>query len=144
MDDLIYIIFLLAWAGFAFYRNSAKKRAAANQPPVPEKPVQRKSAGTLLEEILLGEENVKPPEPKPVYRNIEFRTEKKKHLSFEEEYDLYGIESIEEQSPEDAKSYRSDKKKVLQPEASELKEQGIEFDLRTAVVYSEILNRRYF
>jgi hypothetical protein len=144
MDDLIYILFLLVWAGFAFYRNSVKKKAAANQQPVPDKPVQRKSAGTILEEILLGEENVKPQEPKPVYRSIDFDTRPKAPFSFEEEYDLYGIESIEEKSPESTRSFSNEKKKVLEEQETGMGEHGIEFDLRTAVVYSEILNRRYF
>lgn len=145
MDDLIYILFLLAWAGFAFYRNSMKKKKAdANQGTVVEKPVERKSAGTLLEEILMGEEIAEPEVQKPVYGHFEIPVDPNRRSSFEEEYDLLGIESIEELVPEGGDSSSQKRKILLDEPDSETGEHSIDFDLRTAVVYSEILNRRYF
>jgi len=149
MDDLIYILALIAWVVFAFYRNSQKKaekaRQAQRQRPRPEQiPL------PTLEEILLGKEPAYEPEPEPVPEPMTVMTDGTspvlRETAFEREYNLRGITSIEEMD----KPFKMETADVST--APEVEAEGAvpawreslrEFNPRQAVIYSEILNRPY-
>jgi hypothetical protein len=160
MDDLIYLLLFVAWIAFAIYRNNQKKKlreqqrakAASGEPEeVPEK-----SPGSLLEEILLGEESIEVQE-EPLYgledtdritaKEPVFQ-QREEPRDFDDEYNLRGITSIEELDLKTGKE-KSEKGKIelesiLVLDFEESENEPLEFDLRKAVIYSEILNRRYF
>jgi hypothetical protein len=144
MDDLIYVIALIAWVAFSFYRKSQKK-ANATQGSAP-RPQTRRETGALptLEEILLGRQ----PEPEPVTATVwdEGTSPELSETSFEREYNLRGITSIEEldkpmnvTKPKPKETPESEE----ETDAYDIKGSMVHIDLRQAVIYSEILNRPY-
>jgi hypothetical protein len=149
MDDLIYLIILIAWVVFAFYRKSQKKGQAAKE--VQERPIPRRETGPLptLEEILLGREPQEEPEVETVPRQTTISDGMAPVLAetaFEKEYNRKGIESIEEM---DRPFYLSVTKEVENNSGPVLLEDNGEeewlenINLRQAVIYAEILNRPY-
>jgi len=150
MDDLIYIILLIGWVLFAFYRKSAKNKAAGSQPMPKRQPGSEPMPLPTLEDILLGRQPEPEPEPEPVIIQQEVMSDGMspvlKETAFEREYNLKGISSIEEMD----KPGGSVKSKAIEKQDNRilLEDSGEEdfrswVDLRQAVIYSEILNRPY-
>jgi len=149
MDDFIYIIALIAWVVFAFYRKSQKKseasREAAQKAQSPEEP---RTIHTL-EDILRGIQDKPEEEPEPSYVSPTLSDGMSPVLGetlFEKEYNRRGITSIEEMdtpySHEDSKPIEIEVDEVVLEEGD--KEDWREkIDLRKAVIYSEILNSPY-
>lgn len=149
MDDYIYIIALIAWVVFAFYRKSQKKGEAARE--AGRRPQQRDQSGPFptLEEILLGKEPVPEEEPVPepawTYTTDGMAPEMKETL-FEKEYNRQGITSIEEMDKQFnistgmADNIQKDEVLIEDHTGEDWKSK---VDLRQAVIYSEILNRPY-
>jgi hypothetical protein len=139
MDDIIYLIVLIAWVAFAFYRKTQKKGAAAREAERKARPSGNPSPFPTLEEILLGKEPVPEAEPDGMSPVLS-------ETSFEKEYKLAGISSIEEMN----KPFFSQKSEVIdiqedddKPEYNVIDRLKTDFDLRQAFIYSEILNRPY-
>jgi hypothetical protein len=165
MDDLIYLLLFVAWIGIALYRNSQKKKMknARKEQPGPtggETSEQTRSPGSLLEEILMGEEDIfterkqtySTDESGRIYsRQPEITTdfeEEEVVLDFDDEYNRRGITSIEELDlkpgnvESDEGETPSEDLQIVELEGEE--KEPFDFDLRQAVIYSEILDRRYF
>jgi hypothetical protein len=149
MDDYIYIIALIAWVVFAFYRKSQKKSQAARE--AGRQPQQRDQSRPFptLEEILLGKEPVpeaeEVPEPAWTYTTDGMAPEMKETL-FEKEYNRQGITSIEEMDKQfniSAGIADNIQKEEVLIEDHEGDDFESKVDLRKAVIYSEILNRPY-
>jgi hypothetical protein len=162
MDDILYILIGIAWVAYSFYSNKQKqdRKKAAREiqgNPVPQ-PTQVPTVKSILEEILMGE--VKSDE-RPVEAKFE---------EFEPEYlptteavssetirtEAESLEVIADEVPanyfEMEYAAHSEGERVVsqfdhEPEI-ETDEPGSEiardFDLRTAVIYAEILNPRHF
>jgi len=146
MDDLIYLILLIAWALFAFYRKSAKKKAEANYPSTRRQPGRESSPFPTFEEILLGRD----PDPEPATVQPTYMTDgmapELEETSFEREYNKQGISSIEEMDkPLQRTQYKPIEihEEKVDPEYSDTTDYRSWIDLRQAVIYSEILNRPY-
>ena len=148
MEDFIYVIALIAWVAFAFYRKQQKKAEADRK--MQSRPAQKSDPGPAQtwQEILLGEIPAVEPEPVPATGPVmsDGMSPILQETSFEKEYNLRGIDSIEEMD----KNFRMvdfkqpDIGKKLEPEEDPEKEEWLEkVDLRRAVIYSEILNRPY-
>ena len=154
MEDLIYLVLLIAWAVFAFYRQSQKKKAAARSaeskpaPPPPES----EPSGKSWEEILFGEEV--PEEHEIEYepeKQVELASAKKtaafEPISLEQKYMRQKIESLEDPLVQE----RMGKGKPILLEDDEDQQKGVmdldtfmkDFDLRKAIIFSEIINRPY-
>lgn len=147
MDDLIYIIALIAWVVFAFYRKSQKK-AAATESRRPSRPASEEDPLPTLEEILLGREREIQPEPLPVPSVVltDGMSPELSETAFEKEYKRRGISSVEELG----KPNFMQGIKVSEIQKDDLTaqheidpEHKPDFDLRQAVIYAEILNRPY-
>jgi hypothetical protein len=149
MEDYIYIIALIAWVVFAFYRKSRKKAEQSG----PERPYAGPRTQPIpmptLQEILLGTEPEPEPEFVPAPAGIEMTDGMSpvlKETSFEKEYNLSGISSVEEL---DKPMNFSDsgpseiQKNEIGSEAIDDKENWLQVDIRRAVIYSEILSRPY-
>jgi hypothetical protein len=151
MDDFIYLLALIAWAVFAYYRRSQKKaeeaRRAAGRPtnrdtrPVP-----------TLEDILMGEDPETEPEPEPAPIPAPRRAYREpvmpdlRETEFEREYNMRGITSIEELD-KDLRTKPEKEKISVDPtpvqEVWTFDPAQIRNNLRQAVIYSEILRRPY-
>jgi hypothetical protein len=147
MEDYIYLLALIAWALFAFYRKSQKKRVNKGE-MTGMPPRQGRTTGLpTLEEILLGEE---PVIPEPATASAPAWTEGMSPVldetAFEKEYKKRGISSIEEldkpmnMAPQDLSEIQ---KSEIGSEDEGIGERSTIIDLRKAVIYSEILNRPY-
>lgn len=160
-EDLIYIVIGVIWIAFSIYKGMQKKKAQKQQPHDDEheyepEPVKKKTAfESFIDEILVEEEPTpyKPvsydSEPEPVeepvkeeekvfsYENFQDR----KVFSYDDYYeesnyqkDLSVYEKADTQSKELNQQLKTSRKKRRKPH----------FNLRKAVIYSEILNSRYF
>ena len=148
MDDFIYIIALIAWVAFAFYRKSQKKSEAAKEIQRRPQPQSESTPFPTLQEILLGKES--DPEVEPVPASRSFTTDGIPPVlgetAFEREYNRRGITSIEEMD----KPLTMKKTQITDIQEDKMLEENIaiedwkaKVDLRQAVIYSEILNRPY-
>lgn len=122
-----------------------------------QQPKQEKDFKKTLEEILLGEEFVEAVKPKPVSnerRTIEADDERKsrqvpRRNIFQKYYDDEMLEGSQETIENDPKKLEDrveelEKEMVLEEdETVEESRDKIDFDLRKAIIYSEIINRRY-
>lgn len=166
MDDLIYLLLFVAWAAFAFYRNSQKKKQreaqrqrAAQQQDDSEGFQEERSPGSLLEEILLGEQEERtieepyfeselPESESRIYARAPVVEEEKVPMDFDDEYNQRGITSVEELDlkTREIESDRgeNDGQSIQVITFEEDQNEPFDFDLRKAVIYSEILNPRYF
>lgn len=168
MEDLLYILAVLAWVVYSFYKNSKKAR---KQRPAMKEPGERDSAEPVTEEEagqkeypevrsilqeLLGEEVVpepktaeqrQQPRPKPVTAQSDREDRRYESLESGETWDdIYENAgkmpaTIAEEQEEIRKEIEADVKKAMKKE--ETGRGRIEFDLRKAVVMSEILHRPY-
>ena len=147
MEDLIYLVALIAWVAFAFYRKSQKKSGRTGEMPGNPQPQGRREALPTLEEILLGEEQTVPePVPATVETWSEGMSPVLDETSFEKEYNLRGITSVEELDKPmkmDQAELSEIQKSEIGSEDKEIEEKWSVIDLRRAVIYSEILNRPY-
>ena len=147
MKDFLPLLIGLIWLGFTLYKKSQKSRSG-------DTTVKRKPS--MLEQLLLGEQfnAVVQPETEsldPVYEEYDETVEK-------ESLKTEPIESLKEQSPflryelsnfveeggkifvEENDNYNIDHEMVYTEEKGT---QLIDFDLKRAVIYSEILNAPY-
>jgi rRNA maturation protein Nop10 len=170
MDDFIYFLLVIGWLGYSFYKQSEKKKrqqAARNieqqSGSMPEQPApvyaEREQKSTevptqpdfrkTIEEFLLGEEQTLEEIPQNGPQSLEAIPEPA--FSDENKYQKYSYVETSQQ-PEwqqkmndtgDKETYRAGNEKA----AVFVEEEGDEFwegfNLRKAVIYSEILNRKY-
>ena len=150
-DDYIYILVGLIWLGFSIYKGVQKKKAASsptNDAEDGNPPEKKKSIfDDFLNQILKEEE---PVPYHPVDKEIPIETEpgvaenitENRLFSYDDDYkesnylaqtDVYQKETTTRSTP-DTQLKASPKKQLKKPR----------FNLRKAVIYSEILNRRYF
>ncbi|HRY98536.1 MAG TPA: hypothetical protein P5550_05695 [Bacteroidales bacterium] len=158
MEDLLYILAVLGWVAYSFYKNSKKvkeKRPTISRPasqreePVKEHPDVR----DILRE-LLGEQEVRVPAPAPTPVTVAPRPEP---LSMESTGEAFPYDPQQEQFSWDAmyeekkgsKASGLAEREAVKYHSSPLLagEQKVRkmsrFDLRRAVILSEILNRPY-
>jgi hypothetical protein len=147
MEDYIYLLALIAWAVFAFYRKTRKRSESAGEMTGTPSRQGRTTGLPTLEEILLGEE---PVIPEPATASAPAWTEGMspvlEETAFEKEYKRRGISSIEEldkpinMAPHNISEIQ---KHEIGSEDEGIGERSSAIDLRKAVIYSEILNRPY-
>lgn len=163
MDDFLYIIIGVIWVAYSLYNNKQKqdrkkaaREAQGNMPRQAEPPPKR----SFLEEILMGEMR---PEPVPVESDEdeyepEFKPAPVMTSSEKFKTEAQSLETITEEVPANYFEHQYATRKDEAGNITEMKaeseaeheneESGIgiadEFDLKTAVIYTEILNPRYF
>ncbi len=152
MEDFLYILLLVAWVVFSIYnKNRKKKQSTTRSKPLQEGESHEHVAQkprSILEQLLLGEE----PQPMPY--------EEHEQASDFEINDSYGDEVVKQGSNKEisdaeiAAKYDFDPSKegdsydVPHEEISDISEENenereVEFDLKQAVIFSEILKRPY-
>ncbi len=164
MDDFLYIIVLILWVAYSLYNSKQKKlkkqameeqRKRGMVPPVTTPAPPKRS---LLEE-LLGQE-IKLPEPaaeveeyaEPEYESVfeswkaeNINPETESYETYEEEVPVsYFEQEYARRANVDVFAPEYDRPVLLKEEDLKINErEQEEFDLRRAVIYSEILNPRY-
>jgi hypothetical protein len=147
MEDYIYLIALIAWVAFAFYRKSQKKAEAAQRGQPGPQPRDIPAPFPTMQDIF-GEEPSIDVEPVPVTQTAttDGMAPEYEETAFEKEYKQRGIRSVEEVDNQyfiknsESADLQEDE---LPEENGMIKDWRARVDLRQAVIYSEILNRPY-
>jgi hypothetical protein len=155
MEDVIYIVLGLLWLIFTFYIQSKKKkqREAQQSNAPPQSPQSPKS---FFDQLFVEQ----TPVPEPVDEEItepevvkaEAPKTQRRRSTFEEEYEKLGIKSLEDtqlrfqgsQGVDSGKNNLEKKHEFDPGKQGEVEaEEGLEFDLKKAVIMAEILKRPY-
>ncbi|MDO9256350.1 MAG: hypothetical protein Q7U54_12615 [Bacteroidales bacterium] len=159
MENLIYILIGIAWVAYSLY--SARQKAIQKQQssglppsgPSPSSPLpipgNQGGGKSLLEEILreiAGEPKLVPqPVVQPVVpvKQTTHRTVSELNKTYD---DHSGYKFITSPSVESSGTDVGNKWKAQEVRAHLTNEQALstKFDLREAIIYSELLNRKYF
>ena len=147
-EDIIYIVIGVIWIAYSIYKGTQKSKAGADKRKRNSEPQEKKKSvfETFFDEILV-EKNPIPYEP--VIDEIEIEegadgTEivQEKIFSYDDYYEQDNLQKADSINEKSAAS-QSQRKQDLKATPSK-KRKKPRIDLRKAVVYSEILNRRYF
>ncbi len=139
-EDFFYILVGLIWVAFSIYKGVQKKKAQG----IPAKSRKKKSMlETLLDEFLEKQEQ---PEPEPVVyeaspepADIEEET-RQEVFSYDDLYEKSNYSEVSEVYEKKPEPKTNLKTKLTKPTVKRKKPR---FNLRKAVIYSELLNRRY-
>jgi len=172
MDDFLYFLLLIGWLGYSFYKQSekkkkllAQKKAAESEPVNPssqnpeplrefqEKPVviTEPDFAKTLEEILLGKTEIESLEeipenevqsletiPEPVNQYADLNKKEGSNQNF-----WYNEVETEVQRTTTEISTEEPESIMIEEDSALMSQELHHFNLRSAVVYSEILNRKY-
>jgi hypothetical protein len=150
MEDYIYILLGLVWIIYAAYRANQKKKAKQKAPHHEQttEPETGSDVKSLLEEILTGE--VSQPSRPSAYIDESLSAITGARMEYENadiktDYKLDSIPVEEGERIFDEDDLTSSYAQLFNTEDSEhmIKREDIDFDLRKAIIYSEILNRPY-
>jgi hypothetical protein len=166
MDDILYILLGIAWILYAFYKGNKKQKARRSGPATTgaqkaDNPSSVKDFESVLSQFMGVEEEAEEPEQKPLHANEYFSRSS-------EEYEKPGLkpktyetlegESLEIIEPGISKINKQQKyKRSVEEQKEEIRNilkyhtasheqtllSGYQFDLRKAVIFSEILRRPY-
>jgi hypothetical protein len=153
MEDYLYIIIGIAWVAYSIYtsRQKALKKQAQGRPsgePSQSTPLPGGGGKTLFEDIfreLTGEPAPAPPLTQPAnpanyppYEEFQ-QTNDKYKSSYVTPNFKESVSDYSPKEPESALKTHSVNKQVTKNESLARK-----FNLREAVIFSELLNRKYF
>lgn len=142
MDDLIYILVIIAWLAFTIYRRNQVKRKAGETTASPGKRIPIPT----LDEILTDDEARTPeiipeePTPKGMGRSYAGRhADSQEGISLEEAFGSAETEEV----PLKVGAFTSQVAADREEDRPAAPEEPEAFDARQAVIYSEIMNRPY-
>jgi len=139
-EDFFYILVGLIWVGVSIYKGMQKKKAQQS----PDRQVKKKSVlETLMNEFLEAE---KPAEPEPIIYEAPLETTEveeeveKEVFSYDDIYEKSNYNEVSEVYDENTETKTILNTNLKAPPGKRKRQR---FNLRKAVIYSEILNRRY-
>lgn len=142
-EDFIYILIGIIWIVFSIYQ--AKKKKQKSSQPSPEK--KKSFFETLLDEVAKENQQAEPitdfqndfgsSTPETAVNTID-----ENKFSYDDYYEERNYEEAEEVVIEEGPPAKPSTIRKLKPLPG--KKRKIKFDLRKAVIYSEILKPRYF
>lgn len=149
-DDYLYILIGIIWVAFSIYKGIQKKKATSNSPQEKQSESQTEPKKSFfddfLNQIIVEEETtpyksvtVEEADLEPVFED---KGAEEKIFSYDdvvEESNFAEENSVYEIKPATENFIQQDLKSHLKSKKGQTR-----FDLRKAVIYSEILNRRYF
>ncbi len=150
MDDYIYILLAIAWIAFTIYSQKQKKNKQ-QQKAKPQQQTQ-KDVKSYFEEILLG--NVSSPDPIPaepviheeIYEPVSgYKTSENIQPEYEflEEGSQLSEEYFDQNSAIEKPEIQIEEKSEIKIQEEYENIEYLDFDIRKAVIYSEILKRPY-
>lgn len=158
MENLIYILIGIAWVAYSLY--SARQKAIQKQAGLPPRgpsqssplpiPGNQGDGKSLFDDILreftgetkpvpqLASEPTSPVKPKPAERNVSALNQKYEGYS--------GYKFITNVNTDFPRNEEDDARnsKIHEGQVTKNKSLSTNFNLREAVIYSELLNRKYF
>ena len=140
-EDFFYILVGLVWVAYSIYKGIQKKKSQSN----PSEKVKKKSVlETLMDEFL---EKKEPVQPEPIVyeapsQDIEFEEKSDPEVfSYDDIYEESNYNAVSDVYKEKPKTKTNLKTKL---KITPKKVKTPRFNLRKAVIYSELLNSRYF
>jgi len=153
-EDFIYIIIGLIWVAFSIYKGTQKKKSVARRDlndtseEVPQEEKKKSFFDEFLNQIVTEEE---PPPYEPVTTETSYSEPIVEEQEEEEEKKVFSYDDFYEESNYNVENDVYEVKPALEVDVKdELKSQlkgkndQSRFNLKKAIIYSEILNRRYF
>jgi hypothetical protein len=143
-EDFIYILIGIVWIAFSIYQGQKKKKQRTSQPTAEKK---KSFFETLLDEV--AKENQPEEQVVDLQEGIE-ATPSKADVSTIDDHKFSYDDYYEERNYDEAEEIRIQDDPVKQSSITQKrnpfprKRRKIKFDLRKAVIYSEILKPRYF
>lgn len=147
MEDFLPILIGIIWVAYTLYSKGQKKK---NVRPRTTEPNQEERPASILEQILMGEQ-IKPPQPYTDYFRMEEpaveETQKKEVTPLKltpRPFLSEELGSYKGEGQSVSKNYSKLGKtieEILRENDEEIEEH--EFDLKKAVIYSEVLNAPY-
>jgi hypothetical protein len=143
-EDFIYILIGIIWIAFSIFQGQKKKRQKSSQPTTQKK---KSFFETLLDEVAKeNQQEEQAPdlqnEIEPVPSKTAESTISDHKFSYDDYYEERNYDEAEEAVIERGPIEKTPIPNKLKPQA--VKRRKIKFDLRKAVIYSEILKPRYF
>jgi hypothetical protein len=160
MEDFLYILAIIAWVAYSFYKNSqkVKKNRPVTRRPIEEAPEQSRDFRSILEEIL-GQEEERIPELQPeiptpsreVYKPMEYTPA----YQPQDEHQYQSIYKTLDDLYEDSGMMPSQMQVSLEDMGNDQRIQAVssmeekkdtprwKADIRNAIILSEVLNRPY-
>lgn len=141
-EDYFYILVGLIWVAFSIYKGIQKKKSQQ----APDQKTKKKSVlETLMDEFLEKEEAVQtePIVYEAPSQDIEFEEEEVREEVFSYD-DVYEENNYNEAAEVHCKRGEVKSRLKTNLKTPSTKRKKMRFNLKKAVVYSEILNRRYF
>lgn len=141
-EDYFYILVGLIWVAFSIYKGIQKKKSQQ----APDQKTKKKSVlETLMDEFLEKEEAVQtePIVYEAPSQDIEFEEEEVREEVFSYD-DVYEESNYNEAAEVHCKRGEVKSRLKTNLKTPSTKRKKMRFNLKKAVVYSEILNRRYF
>lgn len=140
-EDYFYILVGLVWVAFSIYKGIQKKKSQQ----APDQKTKKKSVlETLMDEFLEKEETVQtePIVYEAPSQDIEFEEEVKEEVfSYD---DIYENSNYNEVTGTYSKRAETKSRLKTNLKTPSTKRKKMRFNLKKAVIYSEILNKRYF
>jgi len=142
-ESIIYVIIAVVWLVISLIRASNKQAKKKANPVAPAKPAQNQDIGKVLEELLGIKVQEPQPAPDTVSRQVTPQP-KKKPKQTNPSYATFDKSSYQFQDDfvSDVRT-KIQKKDENEPFLRQKPSYIDDFDLRKAVIWSEILNRKY-
>jgi len=141
-EDIIYVVIGVLWIAYSIYKGTQKGKAQSKRKQAPTDSEEKKKSvfDTFLDDILAKEEPVLYTPP--AEDTVTAEEDEEKVFSYD---DYYEESNYQERSNVIKDKPESDIKIETEPTiVPSRKRKKPRIDLRKAVIYSEILNRRYF
>ena len=145
-EDYIYILVGIVWIAYSIYKGTQKSKSKQNKQNETE-PVEKKKSvfETFLDKIIVEEKPLPydvAENEEVIFDDVEIADKPDKVFSYDDYYEESNFQSDSNVFENKVETETKIKQEI--GKSPSVKRKNPRIDLRKAVVYSEILNRRYF
>ena len=144
-EDYIYILVGIVWIAYSIYKGTQKSKSRQNKSNNTEPVKKKKSVFETFIDNIIVEEKPLPyvaESEETIFDDVEIVDKEEKVFSYDDYYEESNFQSDLDVNKNEAETESKIKQEIRKSPSVKRKKPRI--DLRKAVVYSEILNRRYF
>lgn len=144
-EDYIYILVGIVWIAYSIYKGTQKSKSRQNKPNNTEPVKKKKSVFETFIDNIIVEEKPLPyvaESEEIIFDDVEIVDKQEKVFSYDDYYEESNFQSDLNVNKNEVETESKIKQEIRK--SSSVKRKNPRIDLRKAVVYSEILNRRYF
>lgn len=144
-EDYIYILVGIVWIAYSIYKGTQKSKSKQNKPNNTEPVKKKKSVFETFIDNIIVEEKPLPyvaENEEIIFDDVEIVDKQEEVFSYDDYYEESNFQSDLNVNKNEVDSESKIKQEIRK--SPSVKRKNPRIDLRKAVVYSEILNRRYF